>query len=180
MNIKRIMMAMAILFCLCPSIKAQQNMTLTARKQNLSVLAGLEAKGDIKKLSIAINEGLDNGLTIAEIKEAFSQLYAYTGFPRSLNALGTLQKVIAERQEKGIKTEAGHEDATILPQDFNALQEGTKIQTKLSGKAFDYTFAPRTDYYLKAHLFGDIFAGQVLSPSDREIVTVSAIASLPG
>ena len=41
-------------------------------------------------------------------------------------------------------------------------------------------FAEATDYYLKAHLFGDIFARNNLSHADREIVTVSAIACLPG
>ena len=41
---------------------------------------------------------LDNGVTINELKEAFSQLYAYTGFPRSLNALGVLSKVLENKQ----------------------------------------------------------------------------------
>lgn len=36
------------------------------------------------------------GLTVNQMKEALSQLYAYTGFPRSLNALGTLQKVMEQ------------------------------------------------------------------------------------
>lgn len=106
-------------------------------------------------------------------------LYAYTGFPRSLNGLGTLQAVVAERKEKGLPTTEGR-DASPLPKDYDALKQGTEVQTKLSGKAFDYTFAPATDYYLKAHLFGDIFARDVLSHTDREIVTVSALASMQG
>ncbi|MCQ2197456.1 MAG: cupin domain-containing protein, partial [Bacteroidaceae bacterium] len=36
------------------------------------------------------------------------------------------------------------------------------------------------DYYLKAHLFGDIFAGDQLTPADREIVTVAALSALKG
>ena len=54
------------------------------------------------------------------------------------------------------------------------------MQTRLTGQPFDYSFAPATDYYLKAHLFGDIFARNNLSFADREIVTVSAISALPG
>ena len=55
------------------------------------------------------------------------------------------------------------------------------MQTQLvGGKPFTYSFAPQTDYYLKAHLFGDIFARNNLSFADREIVTVSAISALPG
>ena len=72
-----------------------QNMenALTPRRQGLAVIAALEAKGDQAGLEKAAAEALDNGLTVSEAKEALSQLYAYTGFPRSLNALGTLQKV---------------------------------------------------------------------------------------
>ena len=55
-----------------------------------------------------------------------------------------------------------------------------KTQTKLSGRPFNYDFCPQNDYYLKAHLFGDIFAGNQLSASDRELVTVAALASLKG
>ena len=61
-----------------------------------------------------------------------------------------------------------------------ALKKGTETQTKLSGKPFNYDFCPQDDYYLKAHLFGDIFAGDQLSASDREIVTVAALASIKG
>lgn len=170
----------AILLLFTMNIKGQNNMALTTRQQSLSAIAGLEAKGDMPRLYAAINDGLDNGLTVAEIKEALSQLYAYTGFPRSLNALGQLQKVIADRKAKGIDTNIGKDDETVLPKGFDSLKEGTTVQTKVSGQPFNYTFAPREDYYLKAHLFGDIFASKVLSPADREIVTVSAISSLPG
>lgn len=160
--------------------KAQDIMTLTPRQQSLAAIAGLEAKGDMPRLYEEIGHGLDNGLTVAEIKEALSQLYAYTGFPRSLNALGQLQKAVADRKASGKATDMGKDDETVLPKGFNSLKAGTEVQTKLTGKAYNYAFAPRTDYYLKAHLFGDIFASKVLSTADREIVTVSGISSLPG
>ena len=152
---------------------------LTPRQQALSTIAAWEAKGDQAKLAVALNEGFSNGLTVSEAKEALSHLYAYTGFPRSLNALGTLQSVIAERDAKGLNTDLGRE-ADPLPADYDALKQGTEVQTKLSGQPFDYSFAPQTDYYLKAHLFGDIFARNNLSHADREIVTVSAVACLSG
>ena len=65
-----------------------QNMALTTKQQALVTIAANEAKGNIEELKIALNEGFEQGLTISEAKEALSQLYAYTGFPRSLNALG--------------------------------------------------------------------------------------------
>ena len=110
-----------------------------------------------------------------QIKEALSQLYAYKGFPRSLNSLGTLQKVIAQRTDINQGAES-----SPMPSDYNALTQGTEIQTKLTGQPFNYEFCPAEDYYLKAHLFGDIFARDVLTHADRELVTVSALSGLQG
>ena len=168
--------------CLLTAVRpiyAQTNMTLTERQQALVAVAASEAKGDIEGLKNALNRGLDQGLTVSEAKEALSQLYAYTGFPRSLNALGALQQVLQSRQSEGRHTDAGRE-ADPLPKSYNALVQGTRVQTQLTGKPFNYDFAPQTDYYLKAHLFGDIFARNNLSFADREIVTVSAISALAG
>lgn len=145
----------------------------------MSVIACDEAKGDLKALEAAIHNGLEAELTVSQIKEALSQLYAYTGFPRSLNALGVLQRVIGDRQAKGVKVIMG-EDASPLSDDYDALKEGTRVQTQLVGKAFEYEFAEATDYYLKAHLFGDIFARDNLTYADRELVTVSALSGLEG
>ena len=157
-----------------------QDMALTTRQQALVAIAATEAKGDIEGLKAALNEGFAAGLTASEAKEALSQLYAYTGFPRSLNAHGALQQVIVERKEAGQRVDAGRE-ADPLPKDYDALSQGTEVQTRLcGGQPFTYAFAPQTDYYLKAHLFGDIFARNNLSFADREVVTVSAISALPG
>ena len=159
--------------------KTNDTMVLTPKQQALAAIAGNEAKGNIDELKKNLDEGFEQGLTISEAKEALSHLYAYTGFPRSLNALGALQQVIKEREEAGKKTEAGRE-ADSLPAGYNALKQGTEVQTKLTGHTFNYDFAPQTDYYLKAHLFGDIFARNNLTFAEREIVTVSAISSLAG
>jgi len=145
----------------------------------MSAIACDEAKGDLVALESAIHNGLEAELTVSQIKEALSQLYAYTGFPRSLNSLGVLQRVIGDRQAKGVKVIMG-EDASPLSDDYDALKEGTRVQTQLVGKAFEYEFAPATDYYLKAHLFGDIFARDNLTYADRELVTVSALSGLEG
>ena len=130
-------------------------------------------------LYFAIEEGLEADLTVSQIKEALSHLYAYTGFPRSLNALGTLQRVIGDRQAKGAKVLMG-EEPSPLPDDYDALKQGTAVQTELTGRVFNYDFAPATDYYLKAHLFGDIFARDNLTYADRELVTVSALSAMQG
>lgn len=161
------------------SLKAQNNMVLTKRQQSLVEIAALEAKGDVTHLEDVLNGAFENGLTVNELKEAISHLYAYTGFPRALNGMGALQRVTERRTSMNTDVHSG-KDFT-LPEDFNALKRGTEVQTKLcGGKPFNYNFAPRLDYYLKAHLFGDVFASDILSEADREIVTISAISALEG
>ena len=154
--------------------------TLTERQKGLAACACLMAQGSMERLEPAVRSALDNGVTVNELKEAFSQLYAYTGFPRSLNALGVLGKVLQDspnpawQEGKPWTRPAEWDDAKA------AYELGKKNQTQLSGRAFDYAFCPQDDYYLKAHLFGDIFAGDQLSHADREIVTVAALSCLEG
>ena len=93
---------------------------LNQRQQNIIAIACLEAKGDLENLSGAIHTGLDEGLSVNEIKEALSHLYAYTGFPRSLNGLGVLQQVLAERKAKGITDQEG-KDADALPKGLSLI-----------------------------------------------------------
>ena len=151
--------------------------TLTERQKGLAACACLMAQGDFERLEPAVKMALNNGVTINELKEAFSQLYAYTGFPRSLNALGVLNKVLENKQPswqdgKPWTRPSEWDDAKA------AYELGKKNQTQVSGREFNYDFCPQDDYYLKAHLFGDIFAGDQLSHADREIVTVAALSGL--
>ena len=160
-------------------IDSAEREVLQPRVKGLAACACLMAQGDLERLEPAVKMALDNGVTINELKEAFSQLYAYTGFPRSLNALGVLNKVLDNKQPswqegKPWKRPEIWDDAA------KALKQGTEVQTKLSGRSFDYNFCPQDDYYLKSHLFGDIFASDQLSAADREIVTVAALSGLEG
>ena len=81
---------------------AQEMDTLSKRQQAIVPIAAMTAKGDMEHLKGAISEGLASGLTVSEIKEVMTHLYAYTGFPRSLNALTTFMKVLDERKAAGI------------------------------------------------------------------------------
>ena len=165
------------------TVFAEQNLmksVLTGRQSHLVAIAALEAKADIAGLRVELDASLDDGVTVSEAKEALSQLYAYTGFPRSLNGLSALEVVLNERDAAGKKTAAGKE-AKAYPKKFDATKEGAKVQTQLCGGVpFTYTFAPATNYYLKAHLFGDIFARDNLTFADRELVTIGALSALDG
>jgi len=155
---------------------------LNAKQQGIVTIAAFTAGGDLEKLKKALNEGLDAGLTINEIKEILVQMYAYCGFPRSLNGLGTFMSILEERQKKGIKDELGKEPSR-LPAGKSSVEVGTEIQTRLAGGPVTgpiYGFAPAIDQFLKGHLFGDIFGRGVLDFQDREIATISALATMEG
>ncbi len=47
----------------------------------LCACAAWEARGDLRRLDMALREALDGGVSVNELKDAFAQLYAYTGFP---------------------------------------------------------------------------------------------------
>jgi alkylhydroperoxidase/carboxymuconolactone decarboxylase family protein YurZ len=155
---------------------------LNHRQQTLVPVAAFTANGDIEKLKTALNQGLDAGLTVNEIKEILVQMYAYAGFPRSLNAIGAFMAVMDDRQNKGIKDEPGKE-ASPLSADKNSLELGTANQTRLAGMPVTgqlYEFAPAIDQFLKGHLFGDIFGRDNLDWQSREIATIAALASMDG
>jgi len=124
---------------------------------------------------------LDAGLTENEIKEVLVQMYAYAGFPRSLNGLGAFLGVVDARKARGIADTVGPE-ASPLPTGKPLRELGTEIQTQLfgpvHGRLFD--FAPVADAFLKDHLFGDIFGRDVLTHQDRELATVAALAAMHG
>ncbi len=156
--------------------------SLTNKQQGIVPIAAFTANGDQPRLRTALNEGLDAGMTINEIKEVLIHLYAYAGFPRSLNGIATFMNVLDERAKKGVKDEVGKE-ASPLPAGKSSVELGTEIQTRLVGRPVTgaiYTFAPTIDQFLKGHLFGDIFGRDILDFQSREIATISALASIEG
>ena len=171
---------------LIKELHAQQPITtnspLNIKQQSIVTISAFTAKGDLLQLQRALGNGLNAGLTVNEIKDVLVQLYAYTGFPRSLNALQTFADVLEQRKQDGIKDELGKE-ASPLPTDKTKLQFGTEMQTRLVGqpvKGEVFEFAPAIDQFLKEHLFGDIFGRDNLDWKNRELATISALAVLGG
>lgn len=167
-----------------PEIEAgvMEKAKLDKKQQSIAPIAAFTAKGDMGNLKTALEKGLDAGLSINEVKEVLVQMYAYCGFPRSLNALAAFSAVLKEREEKGIKDEVG-KFASPLPADKTSLALGTANQTALVGAPVQgglMDFAPAVDEFLKAHLFGDIFGRDNLDWQSREIATVSALAAMDG
>ncbi|MEZ0538728.1 carboxymuconolactone decarboxylase family protein [Fibrella arboris] len=158
---------------------------LSAKQQCIVSIAALTAKGDLQKLQPALRAGLDEGLTVNEIKEVLVHLYAYCGFPRSLRGLQTLMAVLDERKKKGITDNIGKEASPIIS-NVPKYERGKKVLEQLSGqpetgpKRGYAAFSPEIEVFLKEHLFADLFERDVLSYADRELTTISVLTSIGG
>ncbi len=155
---------------------------LTSKDKNILLIAAYTAVGDVSSLNSEIQLGLNHGLSINEIKEVIIQMYAYVGFPRSLNALNVLLVVIKDRKKEGIYDFEGRV-ASPYPINKSKIDFGTENQTRLVGKPVKgevYEFAPVIDQFLKEHLFGDIFGRDIFDFREREIATIGALASMRG
>ncbi|MCG3190152.1 MAG: hypothetical protein LKCHEGNO_02769 [Burkholderiaceae bacterium] len=157
--------------------------TLSARQQAIALIASFMAASDMPRLDAALNQGLDAGLAISEAKEVLVQLYAYVGFPKSLNALGELMKVVEARKQRGVQDTPGREPGRAIPTGDKLTAAGKANQTRISGGPVQgavFDFAPVINEFLQAHLFGAIFERDNLDWQSRELATVGALAATPG
>lgn len=156
---------------------------LTSRQQSIVKIASCTGRGDLENLKPALAAGLDNGLTVNEIREVLIHAYAYCGFPRSLRALQTFIAVLDERKTQGIKDTVGR-DTSPVEDNRTRYERGRDILAEISGvpadapKAGYAEFAPIIERFLKEHLFADLFERDVLTYEERELATVSAITAL--
>jgi 4-carboxymuconolactone decarboxylase len=158
---------------------------LDKRQRSIVTISALTAKGDLAQLSSALNEGLDAGMTVNEIKEVLVHLSAYCGFPRSLQGINTFIAAVDARKAKGIKDNVGREASPVSAK-LSKYDQGKRALETLTGqkerepKTGYAAFAPIIDTFLKEHLFSDIFSRDILSYTEREIATVAALVSMGG
>jgi hypothetical protein len=124
---------------------------LDVHQQAILPIAAFAAAGDIDGLKTALNRGLDVGLTISDCREILIQLYAYAGFPRSLNALTALMQVLAARQQRGIEDAPGRVLGQAIPKGDALLAAGTANQTRLTGRPVK---GPVSDFANCSRLYG--------------------------
>jgi 4-carboxymuconolactone decarboxylase len=164
---------------------SDKNKVLDTRQRHIVIISSYTAKGDLQQLTTALNDALNSGLTINEVKEVLVHLYAYCGFPRSLQGINTLIAVLETRRAKGITDKQGKE-VTTVEDGLSKYERGKKVLETLTGqrekepKTGYAALSPEIEVFLKEHLFADIFSRDILSYSDREIATISALTNLGG
>ncbi|MFV0500810.1 MAG: carboxymuconolactone decarboxylase family protein [Bacteroidales bacterium] len=158
--------------------------SLDKQQQKIVAIAANTAVGNLDELKSELNAGLDNGLTVNQIKEVLVQMYAYCGFPRSLQGINTFMAVMDERKAKELDDNIGAEASAITDtrdkyiRGKANLQQLTGVEEKAPAGA--NAFTPAIDTFLKEHLFADIFERDVLTFQQRELATISALAAMEG
>lgn len=186
---KKLIVLLTVFCCLTISLFAQSrtetSKSLTEKQQTIIPIAAFTAKGDLQNLKPALNNGLNAGLTINQIKEILVHLYAYNGFPRSIRGLQTFMEVLDERKAKGITDELGAE-ASPVNDGLTKYERGKANLEKLTGVPQDgpltgyAAFAPIIEIFLKEHLFASIFERDILTFAERQLVTISVLSSIGG
>ena len=180
MNLKKVLFIFAFCSFFNLGAESMKDQTLSERQQDIVLIASNTAKGNIDELKKNLTKSLDNStLTVNEIKEILVQMYAYCGFPRSLNGITVFLEVINSRKKLDIEDELGEEGQT-LAKNVDKNKYGENVRAKLVGSRQTGTYAkfvPVIDNYLKEHLFADIFARGVLTNQEREIATIAALSS---
>ena len=151
---------------------------LSTQQQSIAQAAAYTARGNQDGLKQALAAGLDAGVSLNEFKEILVQAYAYCGFPRSINALTTLMQLETERGNSDIlgKLPSAKPEGTAL--EYGAQNQTKLVGTEVKGQLFE--FVPAIDEYLKAHLFGDIFARDNVDWQTRELATIAMLAAREG
>ncbi len=180
---------MPTLFCIlfgCGIADSQipkSEQTMNSKRQHIAEIAALTCKGDLDKLKPVLIDGLNDGMTVSELKEVMIHAYAYCGFPRALRGLQTLVVVLDERKAKGIEDNWGRE-ASPITDTRSKYERGRNILAEISNvpadapKADYAILAPEIEVFLKEHLFADLFERDVLTYAERELTTVAVISSL--
>lgn len=80
------------------AVSGAQAQALTPKQESIIPIAALTAKGDAARLKTVLADALNRkSMTANEMKDVLLQMYAYTGFPRSLTGLGVLVNLLDER-----------------------------------------------------------------------------------
>ena len=113
------------------AVSGAQAQALTPKQESIIPIAALTAKGDAARLKTVLADALNRkSMTANEMKDVLLQMYAYTGFPRSLTGLGVLVNLLDERHAAGITDEKGRE-ATPLPAGNRHLSQRASFRRHL-------------------------------------------------
>lgn len=143
--------------------------SLSLRDRSLVTLSVLVATGRTAQLPGHLGRGLTNGVTPTEIAGLVTHLAFYTGWPNAVSALNEIEKVFTERKI---------DPATLTPIEGTAASVPPSDAARAAAVQADISpIAPKFASLTNEVIFGDLWRRTDLSPRDRSLVTIAALAA---
>lgn len=152
------------------------------RMRELVTITVLTVLSTLPQLKAHVGAGLNAGCTPVEVREAIYQCAPFIGFPKTLNAIGTMNEVFSER---GIDLPLPKQGAPAS--DEERCEKGLAIQAPIYGDEIKnrYTWLPKpfdqaVPRFLTELGFGDFSSRAGLDGKTRELLTVVLLAAMGG
>ncbi|TCP29871.1 carboxymuconolactone decarboxylase family protein [Sphingomonas sp. BK235] len=142
---------------------------LALRDRSIVTLSVLIATGKTAQMKGHLGRGLDNGIKPSEVAGMMTQLAFYTGWPNAVSALNEVEKVFAERRIDPISLAAVPPATAPLPGSDPA--RAATVNRTLG------PIAPKLAQLTNDVVFADLWRRTDLSPRDRSLVTIAALAA---
>lgn len=152
---------------------------LAATDEPLVGVAALTVMGGAERaLEVQIEAAINAGVTVAELELMITQMAAYRGFHRAVDAMAVLQRVATARGLLPDDARSG-----VAESDDVRYAVGTEVYAALDAealanirRAFDGMAPDLADTTFR--IFGDVFARPGLDLRRRQIATVAALAAM--
>ena len=158
--------------------------SLDNRLRELVTVTVLTTLSTLPQLKAHVQASLNAGCTPVEIREAVYQCAPFIGFPKTLNAINTMNEVFAGN---GIQLPLPSQKTLTGESEEERFQRGLEIQAPLYGTeiADRYTwlpgeFAQAVPRFLTELCFGDFNTRSGLDGKTRELLTVVLLTALGG
>lgn len=156
--------------------------SLDDRMRELVTITVLTALSTLPQLKAHVQAGLNAGCTPVEIREAVYQCAPFIGFPKTLNAIGTMNEVFVENQIRLPLEKQG-----TLDSDKARFEKGLAIQAPVYGAEIEdrYAYLPgdfaqAVPRFLTELCFGDFNTRTGMDGKTRELLTVVLLAAMGG
>lgn len=151
---------------------------LDVKMRELITVTSLSVQQTLPQLNAHINAALNVGVKPLEIREAIYLCAPFIGFPKTLNALGVLNEVLASRKISLPLEKAG----TVSENE--RFVKGSEIQTPLYGdeiaremRGLPDNLGEDVSKFLTEFCFGDIYTRGGLDTKTRELLAVCILTT---
>ena len=152
--------------------------SLDIKTREMLTVVSLSAQQALPQLKAHANAALNVGVTPIELRETVYLCAPFVGFPKTLNALGVINEVFAER---GIKLPLESQGKTAEEERFaagSAIQQplyGSEIKEALAG--LPGNMGEDAARFLTEFCFGDIYTRGGLDVKTRELLAIGILVT---